>query len=259
MTVFCLTLDSGFFSMVFRLCTAYLRVGPRLGVDTTRWIHGRWSWYFQSLHDHPVRPEDDCLTLHTLDLELASWTLGDYRRALHELLRPTACLRQEIASVLRAIGGPFTAIFVRRGDKIVHEAPLIPMTDILSRISYTPETVFFLQTDDYTVVEEARACLPGHRIVSTVPPTKRGSYHNRSYAQTTSIPWTEKTPEEGRAETTEMLVGLFVCLAADQCWTDDTSNVGRFLKLYDDRVHVYPEDYSVDESLHAHPAWSLRS
>jgi hypothetical protein len=56
-----------------------------------------------------------------------------------------------------------------------------------------------------------------------------------------------------------MLVGLFVCLAAEHCWTDDTSNVGRFLKLYDDRVHVYPEDYRVDETLHAHPAWSLRS
>jgi hypothetical protein len=190
---------------------------------------------------------------------LLDWTLGDYRRALHDLVRLTPLLRMDVKCVLREIGTPFTAIFVRRGDKVVSEAPFIPMSTILSWIPYTDDTVFFVQTDDYTVVEEARACLPSHRIVSTVPSTKRGSYHNQGYNQTVAVPWTHKTPEDAYTETAEMLVGLFVCLSAQSCWTDDTSNVGRFLKLYDDRVHVYPTDYSVDGSLHAHPAWSLRA
>ena len=256
MAVFCLTMESGFFSMVFRLCTAYLRVGSRLGVDTSEWAHGRWGQYFQTLHDSS---KGEQITMTSIGPHLLEWTLGDYRRALHELLRLTPLLRWEVKRVLQEIGTPFTAVFVRRGDKVVSEAQFLPVSTILSWIPYTADTVFFIQTDDYTVIEEARECLPGHRIVSTVSPSKRGSYHSRRYTQDVSIPWSEKSPEDARAETNEMLVGLFVCLAAEHCWTDDTSNVGRFLKLYDNRVHVYPEDYRVDETLHAHPAWSLRS
>lgn len=256
MPVFRMTMESGFFSMLFRLCTAYLKVGSRLGVDSTEWTYGRWSWYFQSLYD---ATSTDCITMTSISDELATWTLGDYRRTLHELVWLTPCLRMEVKRVLQSIGTPFTAVFVRRGDKVVHEAPFLPMSTILSWIPYTESTVFFIQTDDYTVIEEARVCLPHHRIVSTCPPTKRGSYHTRNYAQTVAIPWTDKTVEDARTETTEMLVGLFVCLAAEHCWTDDTSNVGRFLKLYDDRVHVYPADYSVDDTQHLHPAWTLRA
>lgn len=192
-------------------------------------------------------------------MDVAHWTLGDYRRVLRTLFRLAPLLRHTAKEVIATLGGPYTALFVRRGDKLVAEAPYIPVTDILSQISYDASTVFFVQTDDYTVVEELRAILPNHTIHSTVPPHKRGSYHSSKYQQTGYVPWTEKSPEEARVETTEMLVGLSVCLAADQCWTDDTSNVGRFLKLMDDRVHVYPQDYAVDESRHAHPAWSLRA
>ena len=139
------------------------------------------------------------------------------------------------------------------------EARFIPMSEILSYISYKEDTVFFIQTDDYTVVEEAKALLPNHTIHSTVPPTKRGSYHSAGYKQNVAIPWELKTDKDARAETLEMMTGLFVCLQAEQCWTDDTSNVGRFLKLYDDNVRIYPENYSVDESLHTHPAWTIHA
>ena len=182
------------------------------------------------------------------------------RKAVRDLLQPTAILRYEIKRVKEKIGSPYTAIFVRRGDKIASgEAQFLSMADILSYIPYKDDTVFFIQTDDYTVVEEARMLLPNHTIHSTVPPTKRGSYHSPKYQQSAAVPWTEKTDQDARTETLEMLAGLFVCLDAEHCWTDDTSNVGRFLKLYDDRVHVYPKDYSVDESYHMHPAWSIRS
>jgi len=190
--------------------------------------------------------------------DTSRWTLGDYRTILREVFRLNPLLRHEARKVVAQIGRPYTALFVRRGDKLVEEAEYIPISKILSWITYDESTVFFVQTDDYTVVEEMRECLPNHTIHSTVPPTKRGSYHNSTYQQTGYTPWTEKTPEQARAETTEMLVGLSVCLAAEQCWTDDTSNVGRFLKLMDDRVHVYPEDYSVDETLHVHPSWTIK-
>jgi hypothetical protein len=194
----------------------------------------------------------------SVPLNASKWNLRDYTTACRALFRLHPLIRREIRETLARIGKPYTALFVRRGDKLVSEAKYIPMSDILKWIQYDESTVFFVQTDDYGVIEELRECLPTHTIHSTVPPTKRGSFHTPLYSQTGYVPWTQKSPDEARTETTEMLVGLSVCLAAEQCWTDDTSNVGRFLKLMGDRVRIYPEDYPVDQTSHAHPSWSLR-
>lgn len=251
-----LTIESGFFSAVFRVCTAYLTYGPCIRIQSDAWHHGNWRWYFTSLDETSAPPD---MSFMDVPLDVPRWTLGDYRQAIRTVFRLSPPLRQDVRQCLAKIGGPFTALFVRRGDKVVREAPLRPVAEILSSVRYDDSTVFFVQTDDFTVVEDLRALLPTHTIHSTVPPTKRGSYHSRLYPQSGYVPWSEKSPEEARTETTEMLVGLSVCLAATECWTDDTSNVGRFLKLMDDRVHVYPTDYSVDESDHQHPAWTLRA
>lgn len=257
MPVFLLTMDSGFFCVVFHVCTVYLEYGSKLTVDSSRWAYGRWNDYFRTLSEGRGL---NMISIRNINLNVPRWNMKDYRRAVRELLQPSALLRYEIRKVKERIGLPYTAIFVRRGDKIASgEAPFLPMSQILSSIPYKDDTVFFIQTDDYGVVEETRALLPNHVIHSTVPPTKRGSYHTSKFKQTVSVPWSEKSEADSRTETLEMLTGLFVCLEAEHCWSDDTSNVGRFLKLYDDRVHVYPNDYSVNESLHAHPAWSLRS
>jgi hypothetical protein len=141
----------------------------------------------------------------------------------------------------------YIAIFVRRGDKLIEEAGYISFVDILAKIPHTEQTVFFIQTDDYGVVEEARRALPTSRIESTVPPTKRGSFHTR-----------RRSKQQIKEETEEMLVGLSVCLRAPACWTDSTSNVGRFLKLASPRVRVYPEDFAVDPSYVMCPAWSIK-
>ena len=253
-TVYALTKETGFFSMFFRICTGYLAYGSQLLLNTETWHHGRWSWYFTTLLETSTRSEYSVMEIPTM---VDRWTLRDYRQTVRELFKLTPILRQNVQSIRDKIGTPYTALFVRRGDKLVSEAKYIPMTTILSYIPYTSDTVFFVQTDDYGVIEEMRQVLPTHTVYYTIPPTKRGSYHSPNYNQRTSIPWTNKSLEDARIETEEMLVGLSVCLSADQCWTDDTSNVGRFLKLYDDRVHIYPNDYSVNEDLHAHPAWSI--
>ncbi len=259
---FRLTMDSGFFSVFFRLCSVYLdckRSGIRLYVDSTEWNYGRWNRYFQTLHERPTFPLYPSITVKEVSTDPNRWAIGEYRQAVRELFRLTPLLRHEVRKVVERIGGPYTAIFVRRGDKIVAEASYIPMSTILKWVPHDESTVFFVQTDDYTVIEEMRALLPTHTIHHTVPPHKRGSYHSIQFRQSVATPWTLKSPEEAYQETTEMLVGLSVCLAATHCWTDDTSNVGRFLKLMDDRVHIYPEDYTVDESYRQNPAWNIRA
>jgi hypothetical protein len=242
------------------------------------WVYGKWSWYFTHVEEAPPATSDPLgwlarpggvaekwppvpvLTLNDVHPPiLAPFTLGEYRRTLRTLFHLTPLLRSEVNRVLASIGGPFTSLFVRRGCKILEEASYIPMSTILSYVPYDDDTVFFVQTDDYGVVEEMRTCLPTHTIHCTVPPTKRGSYHYVSdKVPGNCVPWTHKTEEDRRTETSEMLVGLSVCLAATQCWTDDTSNVGRFLKLCgDERVHIYPEDYTVDDESTTHPLWKI--
>lgn len=256
--IFVLTPHAGFFTLFFRICTVYLRPNAQLCLDSSAWAYGHWSWYFTSLREALPYVDGPRIRMNAIQAHTEPHTLGEYRRAVRDLFRLTPALATRAVQVLQTIGQPFTALFVRRGDKLIEEASFIPMATILAAIPYTETTVFFIQTDDYGVIEEARACLPNHTIHSTVPPTKRGSYHyTTSHVPPGVVPWEYKPMHQKRDETNEMLVGLAVCLQASQCWTDDTSNVGRFLKLYSDNVHVYPTDYELDESAVAHPAWKI--
>lgn len=120
-----------------------------------------------------------------------------------------------------------------------------------------------MQTDDYTVVEELQRELPNNKIVTIVPTTKRGSYHSKRFKERENRhdiqSLEEKSTQQRQIETDEMLVGLMVCLHGTECWTDDTSNVGRFLKLYKpDTVKIYPQNYSLNPLSVCHPAWMIR-
>jgi hypothetical protein len=160
-------------------------------------------------------------------------------------------LKQELVTrvnvLVESMPSDYIAVFVRRGDKLKEEAKYIPFIDILKCIPHSETSTFFIQSDDYGVVEEAKNILPNANIISTVPSTKRGSFH-----------YTQRSRQQIREETEEMLVGLSVCLRSSSCWTDDTSNVGRFLKLSNPSVHIYPEDYDVDLSYVMCPAWSIK-
>jgi len=192
------------------------------------------------------------------------FTAGAYSQCIRELFQLRPELIERIHRLREDIGPDYTAIFVRRGDKLREVAP-IHFAEILPLIPYTSSTVFFIQTDDYTVIEEADACLPGHRIVSTVPPTKRGSYHSNEFLKddihnkhkASIVSLESKSRQAVWEETSEMLVGLTVCLLAPSCWTDVTSNVGRFLKLANLSAHTYPQETSVDPNGVCNPAFKL--
>ncbi len=195
-------------------------------------------------------------------MECATWayTLREYKTALREVFVLNERLQRAVLEIRQTLPPNYVAVFVRRGDKWLEVRNPPTTAGILKCIRYDESTVFFVQTDDYTVVEEFRALVP-NRVVSTVPPTKRGSYHSILFKQwcnradVRSIE--EKTPEMMTRETEEMLVGLQVCALAPECWTDTTSNVGRFLVLYGTSVRTYPDTIVVDESRIQHPAWGL--
>jgi hypothetical protein len=255
----------GFFSLFFFLCNAYLRAkeeGVPFYIVHDEWTYTHtlgWHDYFTTLRewDHRGRALS---TYHMALSEQRSYPLSMYVECIRDIfqLRPELVAR---ANKIRDTLGSYTAVFVRRGDKCI-EIPDCPVETIVPRVQ--DATTLFVQSDDYTVVEEFRSLLPNHRIVATVPPTKRGSYHNAQYRDRSTIrpnrdiSWDLKTREAIQAETEEMLIGMYLCAHAEKCWTDDTSNVGRFLKLWaPSTTHVYTTDAEIDLAHVAHPAWGL--
>jgi hypothetical protein len=114
-------------------------------------------------------------------------------------------------------------LFVRRGDKITYgEAPFIEVATILKNTDLATYSTIFVQSDDYRITEELRTLLPQKIILSTTPSDKFGS-HSRV--------WKRLPNEERRKQSEEMFIGLYVCTHSAKCWTDYTSNVGRYLKL----------------------------
>jgi hypothetical protein len=254
--VFCLDHTNGFFALFFIMCNAYIaskKMSLPFYITESRWAYTYsegWHDYFVSLKKPPIFPHlfnplrvgCDLSRFYKPDFQLQEYVI-----AIHELFRLKPDLVSRVNSIVSSMPSDYIAVFVRRGDKLREEAKYIPFSDILKRIPYSETSTFFIQTDDYGVVEEARNLLPKSRIISTVPSTKRGSFHNM-----------QRSRQQIREETEEMLVGLSVCMRSSSCWTDDTSNVGRFLKLSNPRFHIYPEDYDVDLSYVMCPAWSIK-
>ena len=254
--VFCLNSNGGFFSMFFIMCNAYIaskKMGSPFYITHSNWLYTcdrGWYDYFISLKVAPFIPK----LVNPVQIKCSQerfykpdFPLHEYMTAIREIFVLKPELISRVNSLVATLPSDFIAVFVRRGDKLIQEAKFIPVSEIFKHIPHSETNTFFIQTDDYSVVEEIRSMLPSARVVSTVSPNKRGSFYDKN-----------KSRKQIREETEEMLVGLSVCLRSSSCWTDDTSNVGRFLKLSNPRVHIYPEDYDVDLSYVMCPAWDIK-
>lgn len=271
--VFGLDENGGFYSTLFYLCKAYLTAETMripFYINDTRWPYRGWHTYFRTLEKYPAtRPLSHTLSppyrvAHNAQYNDPDFLLPQYAAALREIYKLQPYLVQRVNSLLASLGPSFVAVFVRRGCKLVEEASFIPAREIYERLQCSPDTVLFIQTDDYTVVEEFRAIHPADKVVATVSPSKRGQYHvrrllneSRNPHAHTIVPLLEQSESQVRQETEEMLVGLEVCRQAPVCWTDVTSNVGRFLKLMGRNVHVYPRDAQFDMAHRGCPAHEL--
>lgn len=265
--VFSLNAGGGFYSMVFYLCKAYLTARTRrvpLYIDDSKWPYGAWRDYFRTL-DYEIPTRNPYRVAHNAQHLDPDFLLKDYVETLREIYRPYFALTDRAKQLVSRLGSSFVAVFVRRGCKMIEEAPFIPTRDIYNRMGVSPDTMLFIQTDDYTVIEEFRKIHPVDRIIFTVPVTKRGQYHNRYLLNkdtrnphaSTIVPLLEQSKKQVREETEEMIVGLEVCRMAPICWTDVTSNVGRFLKLMGKNVHVYPVDGNFDPEYRGCPAHEI--
>ena len=108
------------------------------------------------------------------------------------LFRPVSAVISSCEKAMRELGldaAPFSAIHVRRGDKVdsrpqadgrvIAEGEFVPLEiyiDKLKAVAPTVSTVFVM-TDDYAVYDQAQARFSDFRFVTLCPPASQGYSH----------------------------------------------------------------------------------
>jgi hypothetical protein len=205
-----------------------------------------WHDYFTTLTSLPAEPLDPAPTRyqHGLDIGERSYPVSRYEEAIREIYKPKQEMLDKAEAFIKTIGGPYTSLYVRRGDKVAdgsREMDLIPLPKILEDCEIKDDgRNLFIQTDDYRIVDEAKKLLPSCKVFTLAKETEDGAVHAEIKGM---------SPDQRREHTEQLLIGNAVFLKGNPAWADGRSNVGRFLKLASfDTVKVYPKG-SPGESL----------
>jgi len=268
--VFTLNARAGFYSVFFFLCWAYIHaktMNYQFFITHDNWPYTYklgWHDYFDSLEIYNKKEHEGkkvSIYSNCLKDNIPQYPISMYIDCIKEIYKLKPFILEQSKLLQQR---PYTALYVRRGDKLISEAPYISTETILAATDLNNHANIFVQTDDYRVIEEVKRCYPFKNIISTVPSTKFGSYANEKYVQQDSlndnissiIPLNKKSLKDIFIETQEMLVGIDICMNATICWVDKTSNVSRFIKLASmHNVHIYPTDVIVDITKKVCPAF----
>ncbi len=237
--------------------------GDPFTIDSHEWtftIDKGWHDYFTTLEESTTygtlphincdRPDD------------RQFTVADYKKAIREVFVYQPYLHEMADKVSKdlGLGSDYTAVFVRRGDKMLGESVYIPTESYVELALSTGATTLFVQTDDYRVVDEIRSMIhvqnPNIKVVTTCPPEKHGHFafgvetsvirttqyqdqngnkflnnQNVDYLNATrrQKPLMDFTKDEIKANVEEMIVGMIICQRSKKLVIDHTSNVGRYL------------------------------
>ena len=264
--IYKITDASGLFSVFFFLCQAYIYAKENKAdfylenCPTWQYTYKEgWSDYFTSLHsiqpdqNPPLFYKDIQRFQHLRVQSIPHYTLFRYEQAVKDIYKPSESILKQANYISNEIGQSYTSLYVRRGDKVsgkFKEMDILPTEKILERANIKDDgSAIFIQTDDFTVLEEVRKLLPSCRVITITHPTAKGSFIEELH---------KLSPEEKWTHTENLLISIEVFLGGSTCWTDHRSNVGRLQKLLAfDRVHFYDEELELDRSATIQPYYSL--
>ena len=264
--------QAGFFSTFFFTLNHYIfakKKNIRFVVKTNNWLYNSWTDYFE-----PITRTDREWSLeipqtfgHQKVLE--NFPLFEYRNAIPEVFVYNPKMKAQIDAIKRDLGvlqpGSYDAIYIRRGDKLIHEATFSATEDYVSvLLAKNPDCkTVFLQTDDYTCYEELIDVLASRKstikVITLCDSTMRGMVNfdscykdldwaskEHTYPQNCAyLQKVEKTMRETKSlnrmndreiydHQVEMLAGIDILLHSGICVCDYRSNVSRFVKLAHD-------------------------
>jgi hypothetical protein len=264
--IYKITDASGLFSVFFFLCQAYIyakenRIDFYIENSST-WQYTYnlgWSDYFKSLNSIQADQNPPLFYKkiehfeHLKVRNIPHYTLLQYESAVKEIYKPSESVLNQASMIRDGIGVPYTSLYVRRGDKVsgkFKEMDILPTEEILARANIKDDgSAIFVQTDDFTVVEEIMKLLPSCRVISMTHPKAKGSFIEELH---------RLNPDEKRIHTENLLISIEIFLGGTTCWTDHRSNVGRLQKLLAfDRVYFYDEKLELHKNAIIEPYYSL--
>jgi hypothetical protein len=240
--------SAGFFSVFFFLCRVYLYAKHNnlpffLHHEDWQYLYKLgWHDYLTSLkYFEPDKYPNARKFRHADAQDIPEYSIREYIDCIKEIFVLKDELKARVEKYVASIGGEYTSLFIRRGDKAA-EMELISIDDILVQTDIKDDgRRLFIQTDDYAIVLEIEKRFPSCKIFTLTPEHKRGAHNGQM------INW---TPEERRADTEELLVSVAVFVRAKKGWTYYLSNVGTFHKLSGyDNITFYIDSKNTRESV----------
>ena len=99
-------------------------------------------------------------------------------------------------------------------------------------------------SDDYAVIEEMKKLLPSAKIFTLTDQEDRGFSIHRIQAEGAEV---------RKKEAEELFISIEIFHGGEKAWSDNRSNLGRFLKLRDlSKVVLYPQvdEIPLDKVIH---------
>jgi hypothetical protein len=169
------------------------------------------------------------------------YTIKEYIDAIKEIFILNDNLHDFINNFIKNIGRDYISIYVRRGDKII-ETSLISLDEILKQTTIKDDgTPIFVQTDDYSIVEEMEKKFPSCKIFTLTEKDERGSNNKKLL---------DATPDERKKNTENFLCACTITSKAKIGWSYYDSNVGIFIKLLGyDNINLYIDNNTTKEDI----------
>ena len=239
---------AGFFSSFFYTCRVYMYAKQNnlpFFIEHDKWQYTYkegWHDYFTSLEDFKENSQYTELKRyrsHSDQEDLPQYSLREYIACIKEIFVLKDELKKRVDDFISQIGGDFTSLYIRRGDK-KNEVELIPIDDILAQVAIKDDGGnIYLQTDDYAVVDTIKSKFPSCKVFTTTPENKHGANNKKM------VNW---QAEDRKNETEELLVAVSIFVRCKKGWTYYLSNVGTFHKLFGyDVVDLYVDSKHTKE------------
>jgi hypothetical protein len=242
--VFEIDSKAGFFWTYRNLLFTYLyakKINAPFFIEHDNWQYtykDGWHDYFKSLNVFNKDDQFDLIEFFNIrDTDNTILSKGDVdnerdmRKALKETFILQDSIQASIDEYIKEIGGEYTSLYVRRGDKIT-ERQLVPLDDILAQTTIKDDgRIIFVQTDDYNLVKDMRGRFPSCKIMTLTSETAHGA---------NNMMMLDLTPEQRKKDTEELLISCVVSARANIGWSYYASNVGYFIKLLGhDNIQLY--------------------
>jgi hypothetical protein len=238
-----LNTKAGFFAEYFTLVRAFLYAKKQnipFFIDHDNWHYTfkeGWHDYFEGLNILDKNEKFDTIERFengATNSIMDELTVGEIIEGITETFILKGDIQTSIDTYFKEIGGDYTSLYVRRGDK-VSEMELIPLDDILAQTTIKDDgRTIFVQSDDYNVVKDMRGKFPSCNILTLTKETDLGSLNGNLV---------NSTPEQRKEHTEELLKSCVITTRANIGWTYNMSNVGTFIKLFGyNKMKIYTDD-----------------